>query len=133
MTATVRFHTFHEMVGVMSQNVPHALVQDMWSRLERVIRTASLAYGAKDRAPISNLIDHCLSKHPVVTREVICELHQMRSLRNQCAHGRVPPLCVEEASAYAYRAWDILSAIAWNRRDFLALPSRPLDAHVPTA
>ncbi len=38
MTVAIQFHTFDEMAAVLSENTPHALVQDWWSRLEAVIR-----------------------------------------------------------------------------------------------
>ena len=110
MQNTVQFRTFHEMATVMSQNVPHALVQDWWSRLERTIRSVCRCLDAPERQSIARLIDTYLRRHPRVPPSVISELHRMRQLRNNCAHGEAPSLSSREASAYAYRAWEI----AWD-------------------
>lgn len=133
MSSAIQFHTFHEMAAVMSHNMPHALVQDWWSRLERVIRTVCPLYGAGPREPVAKLIDKYLIQHPVVTPELVRELHIMRKLRNQCAHGEAPPLTVEESSAYAYRAWDVLSAIACGEPELVRRPARLNRPGVPTA
>ena len=125
MSSVTQFHTIHEMVSVMSHNMPQALVQDWWSRLERVIRHFSQLYGAAPGEPVAKLIDKYLIQHPLVTPDLVRELHVMRKLRNKCAHGEAPPLSVEESSAYAYRAWDVQSALAWNKPEFLSNRSGP--------
>jgi len=66
------------------------------------------------------IINKYLSRHPLVTPALIGELHRMRDLRNQCAHGDLPTLTIEESSAYAYRSWDIQSALTWNEPEFLS-------------
>ena len=110
MTGAIQFHTFDEMVAVLSENTPHALVQDWWSRLEAVIREICARCGASPREHISNLIDKYLSQHPAASPELIRELHAMRELRNRCAHGEAPPLTADEARDFAQRAW----TIAWD-------------------
>jgi hypothetical protein len=125
MSSVTQFYTFHQIAESMSNNAPHALVQQEWARLERVVRQFGLIHGADPRANISRLIDKYLVKHPLVTPELVRELHAMRTLRNRCAHGEAPPLSVEESSAFAYRAWDITSALAWGKAEFLSQSSRP--------
>ena len=110
MKAVIQVHTFDEMAAVLSENTPHALVQDWWSRLEAVIRDICARRGAGPRENISNLIDKCLSQHPTASPELIRELHAMRELRNRCAHGEAPPLAASEARAFAHRAW----TVAWD-------------------
>src|ERR1700752_2365772 len=99
MSSTAQFHTTHDTVAVMSRNMPHALVQDWWSRLERVIRIFGRLYGAASGERISVVINKYLPQHPLVTPDLVRELHTMRTLRNQCAHGDAPPLTVEESSS----------------------------------
>src|SRR5262245_43435317 len=82
MTEVVQFQTFDEMTSVLAENVPHALVQDWWARLEAVVRKMCAQRGAGSRKNISNLIDTHLSKHPAVSAGLIVELHKMRDLRN---------------------------------------------------
>jgi hypothetical protein len=103
----MQFHTFDEMAAVLAENVPHALVQDWWSRLEATIRDICARHGANRRENISNLIDKHLSQHPAVSPELVRELREMRVLRNRCAHGEAPPLTADEARAFAHRAWTI--------------------------
>jgi len=107
MATTVQFHTFDEMAAVLSENTPHALVQDWWSRLERVIRDICARLGASPRQNISIVIDKYLSQHPAAPPELIRELHVMRELRNRCAHGETPPLAADEARSFAHRAWTV--------------------------
>jgi len=52
MSSPIKFHTIYDMVAFMSRELPHALVQDWWSRLERVIRI----FGSS--APRAHLGDH---------------------------------------------------------------------------
>jgi hypothetical protein len=118
------FYTFQEMVESMSHNAPHALVQQEWSRLESAVRHSCRTWDANPRDIISKLIDTVLCKHPVATSELIEELHIMRKLRNRCAHGEAPPLSVEEAGRFAYRAWHITSAIACGDATLLSQSSR---------
>jgi hypothetical protein len=103
----MQFHTFDEMTAVLAENVPHALVQDWWSRLEATIRDICARCGAGPRENISTIIDRHLSRHPAASAELIRELHVMRELRNRCAHGEAPPLTADEARAFAHRAWTI--------------------------
>ena len=110
MTTAMQFHTFDEMAAVLSENTPHALVQDWWSRLEAVIRDICARRGAGPREHISSLIDGYLSRHPAASPELIRELHVMRELRNRCAHGEAPPLTADKARAFAHRAW----TVAWD-------------------
>jgi hypothetical protein len=133
MSSATQFQTIHDVIAVMSPNMPHALVQDAWSRLERVIRIFGRLYGADPRDRISKIIDKHLPQHPVMTPAIIGELHRMRGMRNLCAHGDAPSLSVEESSAYAYRAWDIQSALAWNNAEFLSKPSGARRTDVPVA
>jgi hypothetical protein len=112
MTVTMQFHTFDEMAAVLSENTPHALVQDWWSRLEAVIRDICTRRGAGSDEPISHLIDKYLSKHSAASPGLIRELHAMRRLRNRCAHGKAPPLAASEARAFAHRAWTVASDLA---------------------
>ena len=119
MFPVLQIHTFHEMAGIMAHNFPHALVVQEWGRLERAIRHVCVTYGAAPPGDspesVARLIDKNLVHHPGVTRELVCELHVMRRLRNRCAHGEAPPITVEETTAFAYRAWDITSAIALGK------------------
>jgi hypothetical protein len=110
MDTPMQFHTFDEMAAVLAENVPHALVQDWWSRLEATIRDVCARRGANPRANISYLIDKDLSRHPAASPELVRELHVMRDLRNRCAHGEAPPLTANEARAFAHRA----CTIAWD-------------------
>jgi hypothetical protein len=126
MSSATQFHTIHDTVAFMSREFPHALVQEWWSRVERVLRHFGTVYGAAPREPIAKLIDLRMVQHPLMTPGLVQELHTMRKLRNKCAHGEVPPLTIEESSGYAYRAWDIQQALAWNNREFLSNPSGPL-------
>ena len=121
MTAAMQFHTFDEMAAVLSENTPHALVQDWWSRLEGVIRAICARRSAGPRENISILIDKYLSQHPAASPELIRELHAMRELRNRCAHGEAPPLIASEARAFAHRAW----TVAWD----LALKDEKLSSN----
>src|SRR5262245_18678163 len=109
MSLVPQFHTFRQMVEVMSHNAPHALVQQEWARFERAVRQVCITYGASvpemSCQPIAKLIDKYLVLHPHVAPELVRELHVMRTLRNQCAHGLAPPLTVEQATEFAYRAW----------------------------
>ena len=125
MISVAPFHTIHEMIVPMSHNMPHALVQEWWSRVERVLRHFGQVYGAVPGEPIGKLINKRMIQHPLMTPDLVRELHVMRKLRNKCAHGEFPPLTLEESSAYGYRAWDIQQALAWNNREFLANPSGP--------
>ena len=128
------FRTIHDMITPVSHNMPHALVQEWWSRLERVIRIFGQLYGAAPRERVSIVINKHLRQHPLVTPALVQELHRMRDLRNRCAHGESPSLTVEESSAFAYRAWDIQSALAWNNPQFLSEPSGlPSSADLPAA
>jgi hypothetical protein len=134
MIRVTPFRTIHDMIVPMSHNMPHALVQEWWSRLERVIRIFGRLYGAESRQRISEVINKHLPQHPLVTPALVQELHRMRELRNRCAHGEAPPLTVEESSAFAYRAWDIQSALAWNNPEFMSKPSGPPNSYaVPAA
>lgn len=124
MTTVVQFHTFDQMTAVLSENVPHALVQDWWSRLEATIRDICVRRGARPREPVSKLIDRYLSQHPAASPELIRELHSMRELRNRCAHGEAPPLTADEARAFAHRAW----TIGWD----LAIKDEQLQSSIAT-
>jgi|SRR6266446_6634244 len=110
MTTSMQFHTFDEMAAVLAENVPHALVQDWWSRLEATIRNICARRGADPRENISNVIDRYLSQYPAASPELIRELHVMRELRNRCAHGEAPPLTADQAHTFAHQAW----TIAWD-------------------
>ena len=105
-----QFHTFDEMAAVLSENTPHALVQDWWARLEGTIRNRVIAGSANRRRSISELINSCLAQRLGVAPKLIRELHSMRLLRNKCAHGDAPPLTADQARNFAHRAW----TIAWN-------------------
>jgi hypothetical protein len=106
---TTQFKTFHEMVAVLAANTPHALVMDWWARLEGVIRTVCGSAGIRSRLSVAGLIDNRLSRHLPLSAELIAELHGMRRLRNECAHGEAPCITAGAAAEFAHRAW----SFAW--------------------
>ena len=110
LPATREFETFHEMVSVLAANTPHALVQDWWARLEGQIRRICIRLGAHARTSVATQIDTYLVPALGLSTEIVAELHTMRQLRNQCAHGEAPSISRDEASTFAHRAW----AMAWG-------------------
>ena len=99
----IEFHTFDEMVSVLSCNTPCALVLDWWSRLERAIRR----FTNQVQGSIATLISDDLGSHPDITPELINELHHLRRRRNCVAHDASPSLTAQEAETYARKAWGI--------------------------
>lgn len=106
MTAVLQFQTFPEMAQVMAVNCPHALIQDWWARLEAQVRAVQPAQGTG--TPMHMLID--LLRQFGLSAKDADELHEMRKLRNRCAHGEAPPVSPETAAFFAFRAW----SIAWR-------------------
>ena len=105
----VQLHTFDQYLSADSVEVPHALVQDWWSRLEREVCAVSQSLGYEYKNSIVDLIE-VLSMHPVIESEVIEELQVLRRTRNAVAHDLdAPDLTAEEAEEYARRA----RALTW--------------------
>lgn len=103
---------FNDYVALMAANSAHALVMDLWWRLDFTLRDYRDALKRAAAPWNRDAIEEAVSLDPALGVGFALSIRELRLLRNQVAHGSTHHLSSEDAAAYARQAFRLIAAVA---------------------
>ena len=104
-------NNFNEYVAVMAVNSPHALIMDLWRRLELAVGEYLDAFGSTVNRRNRSAIEETLALDPAFGSRFADSVRRLRVLRNRVAHQPIYHHSSQEAIGYARHAFALIGAI----------------------